>query len=541
MYQKQLFQYPYNNLYGYQAPVPNNQVPVAVAPAPNQIYQGQVPANGIQGGQYYIPGFANQNQGLNIPQTGSQVNNAWPFMDKSRMGQAQAAYQNSVPYQNGKQQNFVSNQGAYVPLLQNPGNQGQQGPVQVQPVVAQGANQNTANKNIVNNDPVAGLGRVSGIDQNIEPTSIPTETRTMVDSGDNIVGNGGSYMHAQEKGKDQQLMNHPVSNQPEKQYHVLGSDDTSFLDENDYNAGRGSDAGGVLEPNYDVYDNNKAENSETNSKVMESNKANKPEIEGIDDEYNKERFRPPVESHRHSAEEVDDRARTFPPATKSKSQIEKPTQSTVAGQKSGHSSTYASERIEDFPIWMQYENNSPNINAKKGKHFDTEVVPKESEMKSQQKTRTDSDSSTDTRPSGAKMDKNTVINEETDSFERNDERGYKYNRYDTDDADRNYNRYDPDNARRFPTNNRDRRPGYDSDMYRDRYRDRYHRPNQDSRYPYYDNTGYRGRDRFHYPVWDPFRDEYYYPDGSEHRKGGSSHGLDYEEDYRTGTMVVVPL
>ena len=544
IYPNQLFQYPYNNLYGYQAPVLNNQQPAAVAPAANQIYQGQVPANPMQGGQYYAPAFSNQNQGLNNPQTGSQINNAWTFMDKSGIpvGQAQNAYQNSVPYQNGQQQNFAStgNQGPFVPLLQNPGNQVQQVPVQVQPVINQGAIQNSLNNNVGNRVPVMVPSGVNGVAQNVKPTKMPIVTQSVLTIDESDRGNADSGMHAQEKGQDQQLMNHSVHPQSNQQYHIMGEDDTDFLD--DYNGGHNIDTAESLDSSY-LFGNKNVEIPKANRKQFEANKPVESDNGiGDEEEYDNQRFRPAMEGHRHSAEEDDvrNKVRTYPPATKSKSQIERPTQSTIPGQKSGHSSTYASERIEDFPIWMQYDNNSPNINAKKGKHVDSDSIPSESDMKSKQGSEPKVDSQTDVRPVSNNEDKDTVVNEGTDSFDKNDDKGYKYNKYDSDNVNRNYNRFNSETGRRFPSNNRDRRPGYDTDGYRDRYRDRLHRPSPDSRYPYYDNTGYRGRDRYHYPVWDPFRDEYYYPDGADHRKTGSSHGLDYEEDYRTGTIVVVP-
>lgn len=516
--------------------LPNQQPALGPPSSANQNYMGQVPANKLRNGQYYIPGFSNQNQGLNIPQTGSQVNN-WPFMDNTAVDKS--AYQNNIPYQNVQQQNSMTNQGPNVPVMQNPTNQVQQAPAQQVPTQVQQTNQR-ANLNSVdnqqaivgnNNQPVLVPARVNKVTDNMNP-KISDATP---DKNNKAAGNGINHVAAQEKGQDQRLMNHPA-NQPEKQYHVIDDVNSDYFDETDDQVDQASNARVRPDSRYHFYDGQKVNKlPETSGREVGLKKASQSNTVGNDgSDYAGERYVLTEDGQRHSAEEVNDRerVRTYPPSTKSKSQIEKPTQSTVPGRKSEHGPAYTSERIEDFPIWMQYDGDSQNINAKKGKHFNVDSVPKESEMKSPQNTQPEPSSSINLKPASIKVDKSTEEEGRTDSDDINDNRNYKYNRYD-DDTQHYGNR-------KFPSNSRDRHPSYDSDSYRDRYRDRYHRPDQDSRYPYYDNTGYRGRDRYPYPVWDSLREEYYYPDSYENRKGGSSHGLDYE-DYRTGTMVVVPI
>ena len=555
MYQSQLFPYAFNN-YGYQAPGLSNHKPAVGSLPSNQIYQNQVPASGIQNGQYYVPGFSNQNQGVNIPQTGdSQVNN-WPFIDKSGAAQPilqnadqspynnidPSAYQNSVPFQSG-QQNSISNQRPNVPLIQDPGSNIQQIPVQVHPV-NQKANLNpTGNKQaqvVVNNQPAQSQGRQDVADHGIKPTELVPMNRPVTKTVGSP-GKDGYHIAAQEKGQDQKLMNHPSSYQLGKQFHILGDmdSDVDYLDEAEYSPQQVGDSGRGHVIEYDTFDDqNQKQIPSPSRKVISPKKGTHTSMIGNDgineEQYSKGRFRPD-DGQRHSAEDVNtvEKGNTYPPTTKSKSQIEKPTQSTIAGQKSGHNPAYASERIEDFPTWIQYDSDSQNINAKKGKHVDGNDISRKADNENKESQRPKPGSSPDQRPTKSDADKSTINKGKSNSDEMNDDTNFKYNGYDSEDTGRF-----PTND--YPGNNRDRRPGYDTDSYRERYRDRYHRPNQDSRYPYFDNSGYRGRDRYHYPVWDPYREDYFYPDSYDNRKNGNSRVLDYEE-YRTGTLVVVPL
>ncbi|KAL4238426.1 hypothetical protein ACF0H5_003134 [Mactra antiquata] len=232
--------------------------------------------------------------------------------------------------------------------------------------------------------------------------------------------------------------------------------------------------------------------------------------------------------HRHSSEEDDDvldNHRTYPPATKTKTQIGSPTQSTVPGQKTSHTN---SEGFSDFP-WLTYDSDSPKVSGKKGKTVDTDSKGSE-----------DTDSDKKNIPSkiddGISPDKQNM---KDDSLNREESKPSKkpmpnsrydnqfdYNRYDVDgrfpDDYRNYDDY------RRPAGNR--RPGYD--RYNNRYEGTGNRrrpsPGQaGSRYPYYPDSGYqRNRDR--YPVWDPYKDEYYYPEEYD-----DNH--DYDFRTKTGT------
>ena len=451
---------------------------------------------------------------------------------------------NNIPYQSGQQHNIGSNQIPKVPVNQNPSNNIQQAPMQAPPVGPK-ANQRLENNNegrvVDNNQQMADRGRVNEAVHAVKPTYLVPLNRPVTDNVVETANKAGYHVDAQEKGQDQKAMNHPTNYQQGKQFHILGesNNEPDYIDEIEYGSSQPGNNRRRPDLIYDAYeDQNKNQVPKTNDKVMSSKKGTQAGImESIGndvDEYNRDRFRPDIDGDRHSAEDVNDasRGRTYPPATKSRSQVVKPTQSTIPGQKSGHGSSYASERIEDFPIWMQYDGNSQNINAKKGKHAGSNNIPSEADMKTGENARPKPTSATNQRPANTPDDKSPLGKTKAHSDDQSNDRQYKLDSYDFD----NTGRFP---THEYPSKNRDRRPGYDAGSYRDRYRDRYHRPSQDPRYPY-DNSGYRGRDRVHYPVWDSYREEYYYPDSYESRKGGNSHGLDYE-DYRTGTQGVVPL
>ena len=455
---------------------------------------------------------------------------------------------NNIPYQIGQQQNIGLNQVPNMPLNQNPSNDIQQAPIQAPPAVNPKANQRVESNHqgtiIDSSQPKPDNDRVNVATHVVKPTKLVPENKavTAVEENPNKID---YHATAQEKGQDQKAMNHPNSYLG-KQFHILGEAKTEpdYIDNIDYGTHHLQPSNNRRRPDlYDAYeDQNKNQAPDTDAEVMSPKKGSQAGVmEGIgnnDNEYSRDRFRPDsdFDFDRHSAEDVNGAqgGRTYPPSTKSRSQVVKPTQSTIPGQKSGHGSAYASERIEDFPIWMQYGANSQNINAKKGKIASENDIPDESNMKTGDGTRPKPTLATKQRPADTHVDKSSAGKTKVASDDQSNDRKYKYNNYDLEDTGR-FPTHD------YPSKSRDRRPGYDAGSYRDGYRDRYHRPNQGSRYPYYDNSGYRGHDRVHYPVWDSYKEEYYYPDTYETRKGGgSSHGLDYE-DYRTGTRGVVPL
>ena len=461
----------------------------------------------------------------------------------------QSLYQNIAQPSNlnsaqiGQQQNIGLNQVPNVPLNQNPNSQVQQAPIQAPPPVNHNANQRVQSNNqgriVDNSQPKPDH---DGINVPAQPAKLVPENRPDTNKAVENPNSMDYHVGAQEKGQDQKAMNHP-SSYLGKQFHILGDSDIEpdYIDNTDYDSRYDKPQPGNSRRRPDLYDTYRDQNknpvSITDADVMSSKKGLQ-NGGGDYDESNKDRFRQDFDrnGNRHSAEDINDvrGGRTYPPSTKSRSQVVKPTQSTIAGQKSGHGSAYASERIEDFPIWMQYDGNSQNINAKKGKTVGGKTMPDESNMKAGKAIITKPTPAPNQRPAVTHVDKAIADNTKAISNDQSNSRKYKYKNYDDLEETGRFPTHD------YPSKTRDRRPGYDASSYRDGYRNRYHRPSQGSRYPYYDNTGYRGHDRVHYPVWDSYREEYYYPDTYETRKGGSGHGLDYE-DYGTGTQGVVPL
>ncbi|XP_052275353.1 uncharacterized protein LOC127874778 isoform X1 [Dreissena polymorpha] len=193
---------------------------------------------------------------------------------------------------------------------------------------------------------------------------------------------------------------------------------------------------------------------------------------------------------------------TLPPTSKTKSQISKPTQSTVAGQKVGSGQLGGHKNSEDFLDypWLNYEQDPPRVSGKKGSRLNPVQVDKS--------TSNDRDGGNHV-VDGDKIlnSKQTYSKQESDSTAKNKvqpmrNRGGQPSRYDVDDYAFDYRKPSGGN----------RRPVYD------RYGNRLDKtgnsqgPVKDSRYPYYDSGYPEGKNRNPYPVWDPYKDEYYYPD-----------------------------
>lgn len=427
----------------------------------NQIYPNQIPSIG---GQYYVPGLTNQNQGgVNLLPANQNLNSQWPQNSLSS-----SVYQNSnsFPYQ---QQNFIPANSGYVPVAQNP----VQVPAQ-QPI-------NPVNTN------------VQPVQQSVNPGGVAT---------------GQQPVPAQPKQvpvAQPNSQNSPVQNSPAP---VPGSAVETSPEQKD----AGKDADSPSNKGYDTHtadvdsdvkqqhtDDSQRQDISNNRPVVSNPDSVKVEKPNADSSYGRH--------SEESSEDFDyqdrDGGRTYPPATKAHTQVDAPTQSTVAGEKTVHSSSH-SEGFPDYS-WMNINYNDPvqRVSGKKGvglKPTDGKPVNSDKVKAATTKNPTHGDQP-ETKQGTRKGSKSPTFS------------SYGQDRLQTDDFDTDDYRFDDF---RRPSSNR--RP---YDRYDSRYDSPRQRPGSGSRFPPYYDIGYgRGKNRNPYPVWDPYKDEYYYPDSYDDRPYG---------------------
>lgn len=479
--------------YGFPIPGLTNQQQAGLYQPANQHYQPKGTASQNTGGQYYVPELTSQNQGgINLVPAGNQVNQQWPLGN----GIGSQVYQNNPAYQGRPQQGYVPAQPGFI---QNP----------VQPVQPVNQNIQPVQNNIAPGLQQALTNQVPGnaVNQNLMPVQNVAVAPSAAQ--DNTV-----VPKSKSTGNVDQVK----------------SQDSGFLIDHLYDTADGEDETdkqkdssqfGLASQNHNYDSDNDEENSDRNDKVPTMNHKSGGILENDNDVLDIDR-----DSHRHSSEEDDyyyNRERTYPPATKTKTQIASPTLSTVSGQKTGQTH---SEGFPDYS-WIKYDDDSPRISGKKGKtHLSSQNSNLDTEnLKNQPDT-------ADVKSSSDKSSKEPDIKQENPNkpgvvdvsdTKYNDDK-YENGRYNTDSRYPDEYRFQYDDYRR-PNSNR--RPSYD--QYQNRYGNSRRRPSPGTRYPYYD-TGYqrgwdRDRDRDRLPVWDPFKDEYYYPDVYDDRH--PDHGVDY--------------
>lgn len=502
-------QYPY----GFPIPGLTNQQQAGLYQSANQIYQSQNAANQNGGGQYYMPGLVNQNQGVPVnllPVPVNQINQKWPLSN----GIGSQVYQNNIPYQTGQQQNYIPAQTGFI---QNPAIPIQQVNQNLQPVqqsIAQGV-------------------------QQVQPNQVPNNVVNQ-----NLIPMPHVATRAPVAKPDTQNKVILVPAQP------IGNHDTGYLTDHVYETvTEGEEMG---QPGNRFPADINAQHNEQDGQMSKTKSSNNFAFhEGHMDE-NAARENEVIDHPRHS-EEVDDelydRGRTYPPSTKTKTQIGSPTQSTVSGQKSGQ---IHSEGFSDYS-WMKYDNDSPSIGGKKGKAHSSKPsqVTKAQSSKPSQVTKAQSSNSNygsegtinNTHKQSIKTSNKNTASKSSSKLQQEDKLNNYIKPSNHAAASSQYNdevgnsMYDADTRYpddfRSPYNDyhrpsKNRRPSYD--RYDSRYDSSRRRPSTGSRYPYYD-SGYQ-RDHDRYPVWDPYKDEYYYPDTFDNNRN-----LDY--DARTGTRGVV--
>lgn len=411
----------------------------------NQIYPNQVQT---PGGQYYVPGLSNQNQGgVNIVPAAGNANAQWP-----QNGLGSSVYQNSYQY---PQQNYFPPNTGYVPVAQNP----VQVPVQ------------NVNTNIQTGQP------------GLSPTQVQ---QPAVANTKQIVATQVPLAPPTSKA--------PVLADKSPQVNSDNSKDSNDMDKLTDKVYSGVDSNN----NFDDYDYQKPSipNSRPSNYGRDGPAIQKPVLESNDDRKKGD-----------YSDSVDSpvRGRTYPPSPKTRTQVDTPTQSTVAGQKSVHPASH-SEGYPDYS-WMSMNYNDPvqRVSGKKGSVTRPSGKQASADSKKQDVENTDtSDKGKQQKQTslahGSKTDKQPYLsNTDTSRLKPDDDNtpDYPYDDY------------------RRPSSNR--RP---YGRYEGRYDNSRQRPNKGSRYPYYD-TGYpRGKGRNPYPVWDPYKDEYYYPDTYDERPYG---------------------
>ena len=433
----------------------------------NQLYPNQVqPING----QYYVPGLTNQNQGgVNIAPGAGNVNSKWP-----QPGLGSPAYQNG--YQYPQQSYIVPNSGSYVPVPQNPA---AQMPVQ------------NVNANI---NPIAPAAQ-PGLNPNIGQQQ--------------VVGAGNSNIAPATQAPIQPVKQTTVA--PASVNKVI-----SYVNSPHSDTDASNDMDQLTDQIYNEYDNKGPSNGK------DYNSYQKPDIVNNIQHRNDNKAptiqRPVVDSGtgRHSEEsdvDVEDygRERTYPPATKTRTQVNSPTQSTVAGQKPIHSASH-SEGFPDYS-WMNmnYNDHEQRVSGKKGSVLKPSEKQKQSQVKqsSPNTVKTSQNPEQDSSMQGPRTD-DTGKNKGP-AFPPHTADG---GRLKSDNEDDDVDDYRYDDYRR-PSGSR--RP---YGRYEGRY-DSPRRPAAGSRYPPYYDTGYpRGKGRNPYPVWDPYKDEYYYPDSYDDKPFG---------------------
>lgn len=499
-YSKSDSQFPY----GFPIPGLTNQQQNGLYQPANQIYQGQGTANQNTAGQYFVPGLTNQNQGgINLIPASNQQ---WPLGNSI----GSQVYQNNVPFQTGQQQNYIPAQTGFV---QNP----------IQPIQPVKTNVQPVQQNVVQRLPQVQSNQVPGgvMNQNLgsiqkvatpEPVNKPAAQKNK---------NPAQI----EKMKDQDtgyLLDHfyntvtetEEAEEPKDRFPFSMSSQNDNLPsafDND-NADRDDKIPAKADVSDFTYHNGRVDNGAAD--IVE------------DDD---------LEDHRHSSEEDEDtysRGRTYPPATKTKTQIASPTQSTVADHKSGQSH---SEGFPDYS-WLKYDDDSPRVSGKKGKIPSSHVsdLDTDSGKKLPVQSSIKSDGDKLSKVPDTKPESHDTQSVKTTSGSKYKSDKFGDGRFNTDNKYPDDYRFQYEDYRR-PNNNR--RPSYD--RYQNRYENSRRRPSPGTRYPYYD-TGYqrgwdRDRDQNHYPVWDPYKDEYYYPDVYDDRH--LSHSLDY--DSQSGTKYIV--
>ncbi|XP_060554068.1 uncharacterized protein LOC132715101 [Ruditapes philippinarum] len=488
--------------YGFPVNGLTNQQQAAIYPSANQIYSAPGTANQNAGGQFFLPGMTNQNAGaLNLLPMKGQYNQQWPLSS----GVGSQIYPNNIPYQAGQQQNFVPAQTGFI---QNP----------VQPV----------QKVIQNVQPVQ-QNSVQG-NQQIQSHQVPSAVvQQNVAPVQKIATNAPVLKQDLQKSKN---------TAPENE---VKSDETGFHLDHYYDTV--TDDVDIEKPSHRYPDNlishNEVGRNKHPEKGLESgNKV--PYKDGLEKGYaynegkmenkNNDEEDQAYELHRHSEETEDNdnddnRGRTYPPSTKTKTQIASPTQSTVSGQKTEQ---IHSEGFPDYS-WLKYDDDSPRVSGKKGKI-----------QASSSSITTDSKASNTRKKPGllnvnSSKDKVPIVQQKIkDKYVKPGTKVDPKSKFDVEDKVGN-GRYDtdsqyPDDYRlpfedyQRPSSNR--RPSYN--RYDNRYDNSRRRPSPGSRYPYYD-TGFQqgwNREREHYPVWDSFKDEYYYPDVYPDRQ--LNHDLDYD-------------
>ncbi|XP_045186209.2 uncharacterized protein LOC123544209 [Mercenaria mercenaria] len=491
--------------YGFPIPGLTNQQQAGLYPSPNQIYPAQGTASQNVGGQFYVPGMTNQNNGgANLVPVKNQYNQQWPL----NSGIGSQIYPNNVPYQAGQQQSYIP---AQTGLIQNP----------VQPVPQVNQNMQPVQQTSGQGIPQVQSNLVpSGVvQQNYVPvqnpaTSAPvvkpvTQKSKVIEPVNQIKNQYTGFPNDQFYDTDTVTEGEEVARDRDR-YPVSMNDDGND-NVNSYDD-RNPDIGQKVPPKTDLQHNYAYDEGR-----MESQNVDKGDDDNPDNA---------VDHHRHSSEEEDDvaynRARTYPPSTKTKTQIASPTQSTVSGQKTGQSH---SEGFPDYS-WLKYDDDSPRVSGKKGKTVasshgtdkdtsDTRKQPSQSNVKST--------SGKSSKLQETKQNNYIKPSAKLESDSRYDTDKLEKGRYDVDSRYPDDYRLPYDDYQR-PSNNR--RPSYN--RYDNRYDNSRRRPSPGSRYPYYE-TGYKqgwNRDRERYPVWDPYKDEYYYPDVYEDRH--LSHDLDYD-------------
>ncbi|WAR18807.1 LRP11-like protein [Mya arenaria] len=463
-----------DNQYPYAFPLPglaNRKQPALQPSTGNQLYPNQLPVN--NNGGYYIPGLANQNQGnLNIlPPAGNQQ-----WGNKNILG---SQLYNNIPYQQQHQmQGYLPAPNGFNPMIPVLGQQ--------QPNIAQNHPGQAQSPYIQKTDTVTQKKPAKPTPVPVAskpPPMVPTKPPVTQASGQkpdlpdfpDIINDLDYFTNSLYDTATEET----VHNKPDKYADDLRQSFGSYVDNGAFGRdGKHPSASGTKPIKHEDMDTHWAGG-------RPSSQGSQPVGDG----------------------DTRVRGRTFPSATKAKTQIVSPTQSTVPGQKAGQesgnqASSKPSENFFDYS-WIGYDKNSPSISGKKG----TKTIASSSRKNNQQdyqKSKSKSpvyDIKPDSKLPDSDINPSKMVNGET---------RVKPNRYDDIDD------YGFDDLRK-PAGNR--RPGYD--RYDSRYDNTRRRPGSGSRYPYYD-TGYqRGRNRNPYPIWDPFKDEYYYPDTYDDQTGRS--------------------